>query len=211
MFINVFEDVLVILSPCCCASNGRILFIRLLQQIEVMKKSKVAIFIDGSNLYHDLRKNFGNAGLDFGKFAQFLGGKDKIVVVYYYSAPLNQNDDPEAYKSQQKFFSALDKISHFQVKLGRLEKRQGGQTVEKGVDVRMAVDIVTHAYSNIYDKAIIVSGDSDFVPAIMAAQDFGKKVTNVCFPKTKSYHLNQVCDETITIEETEFKNMKWKH
>jgi len=74
----------------------------------------------------------------------------------------------------------------------------------------MAVDIVTHAYSNIYDLGIIVSGDSDFVPAIKAVQDFGKEMVNVSFPKTKSFHLNQVCNRTITIEIKDFEKLKWE-
>ncbi|MCR4335376.1 MAG: NYN domain-containing protein [archaeon] len=174
-----------------------------------MKREKILIFIDGSNLYHDLIKNFNHASLDFVKFTESLAGKNKLGAVYYYSAPLMQKDNPEAYKKQQKFFSSLEKMPKIEVKLGRLEKRPNGPPVEKGVDVRMAVDIVTHAYSNIYDTAIIVSGDSDFVPAIKAAQDFGKKIINISFPKTKSFHLNQVCDKTIIIENNEFEKLTW--
>lgn len=175
-----------------------------------LKKEKAIVFIDGSNLYHDLLKNFGKAKLDFEKFVQFLAGQHKLVQVYYYNAPLNQLANLEAYQNQQKFFSALSKIPRFEVKLGRLENRPKGPPVEKGVDVRMAVDIVTHAYSSLYDRGIIVSGDADFVPAIKAAQDFGKRIVNVCFPKTKSFHLNQVCNETILVGKEEFERIRWK-
>lgn len=176
----------------------------------LVKKEAVVVFIDGSNLYHDLINNFGKANLDFEAFAGFLAGKNKLVKAYYYNAPLDQKASPLAYQSQQRFFSSLGKIPKFEVKLGRLEKRPNGPAVEKGVDVRMAVDIVTHAYSNIYDFGIVVSGDADFVPAIKAAQDFGKKLANVCFPKTKSFHLNQVCNETMLIGKDEFEKLCWK-
>ena len=175
-----------------------------------MAKKKVIIFIDGSNFYHDLIKNFGHANINFEKFSIFLTGKNKLVTVYYYSAPLIQKDNPGAYSKQQKFFSSLEKIHNFNIKLGRLEKRLNGHPVEKGVDVRLAVDIVTHAYSNIYDLGIIVSGDSDFVPAIKAAQDFGKEINNVCFSKTKSFHLNHICDNTIVIEKNNFEKLIWQ-
>ncbi|MFH1588796.1 MAG: NYN domain-containing protein [Candidatus Diapherotrites archaeon] len=175
-----------------------------------IKKEKIIIFIDGSNLYHDLIKNFKKANIDFQKFTEFLTGEHKLIKVYYYNAPLNQKDNPEACKKQQKFFSSLEKLSKFEVKLGRLEKRPKGPPAEKGVDVRLAVDIVTHAYSNLYDTGIIVSGDADFVPAIKAAQDFGKKITNVSFPKTKSFHLNQTCNQTITITQKEYEKITWK-
>jgi len=175
-----------------------------------LKKQRTAVFIDGSNLYHDLLKNFGQTNIDFFSFVNFLVGKNKLVKAYYYNAPVNQKEKPEKYKKQQKFFSSLGKITKFEVKLGRLEKRLMGPPVEKGVDVRIAVDIVTHAYSNIYDKAILVSGDADFVPAIKVAQDFGKEVINVCFPKTKSFHLNQICNNTIIIDKEKFSELKWE-
>ncbi len=174
------------------------------------RKKKTIVFVDGSNLYRGLLENFGSANIDFGAFISFLVAKNKLVKTYYCNVPVNRNDKPEEYKRQQKFFSALRRIPRFEVKLGRLEKRPGAPPVEKGVDVWMAVDIVTHAYSNIFDVAVLVSGDSDFVPAIEAVQDFGKKVINVCFPKTKSFHLNQVCDETITVNKAVFGKLAWK-
>ena len=176
----------------------------------MIPKRKVAIFIDGSNLYHSLKKNFGNANLNFLGFAGFLAEKNKLVAAYYYNAPVNQKTQPNEYSKQQRFFSALEKLPYFEIKLGRLEKRPTGPPVEKGVDVRLAVDMVTHAYSNIYDIAILVSGDADFVPAIKAAQDFGKKVINICFPKTKSFHLNQICNETVIIDKEKITTLLWK-
>lgn len=175
-----------------------------------LNKQRTAVFIDGSNLYHDLLKNFGQANIDFLAFVKFLIGKDKLVKTYYYNAPVNQKENPEKYKNQQKFFSSLEKVAKFEVKLGRLEKRPKGPPVEKGVDVRIAVDMVTHAYSNIYDTAVLVSGDADFVPAIKAVQDFGREVINVCFPKTKSFHLNQICNNTIIINKEKFSELLWK-
>ncbi|MFH1752263.1 MAG: NYN domain-containing protein [archaeon] len=173
-------------------------------------KKKVIVFIDGSNLYYDLKDNFAKMNLDFKRFSEFLCAKNKLVKVYYYSVPVNQRIDYKTFKNQQKFFSSLEKNPKIKIKLGRLEKRPNGPPVEKGVDVKMAVDIVTHAYANLFDVGIIVSRDADFVPAIQAAQDFGKEIVNICFPKTKSYHLNQVCDRTIFIGKKEFKELQWE-
>lgn len=164
-----------------------------------MTLKRVAIFIDGSNLYHALLKNFGRADIDFFAFANFLAGTNSLAKVYYYNSPLNQKEKPEEYRRQQKFFASLSKIPKFEINLGRLEKRPKGQPVEKGVDVKLAVDMLRLAYSNAYEIAILVSGDADFVLAIKAAQDFGKETINVAFPKTKSFHLNQVCKKTILI------------
>ncbi|MFH1752267.1 MAG: NYN domain-containing protein [archaeon] len=178
--------------------------------LEALKKKKVIVFIDGSNFYHMVLHNFNQEKIDFKKFVKFLTEKNKLVKTYYYNAPLNKKDNLEKYQRQQKFFDSISRIPKTEVKLGRLEKRPNGPPVEKGVDVKMAVDIVTHAYANLFDVGIIVSRDADFVPAIQAAQDFGKEMINVCFPKTRSFHLDQVCDKTIVIDKEKFEKLSWK-
>jgi len=61
-----------------CVSDSLLLVLFML-----IKKEKVIIFIDGSNLYHELINNFGKANLNFEKFAGFLAGKNRLVQVYY--------------------------------------------------------------------------------------------------------------------------------
>jgi len=50
---------------------------------------------------------------------------------------------------------------------------------EKAVDVKLAVDM--NERRGIYDTAIIVSGDQDYVPAVQVLKDHGKRVINVSF------------------------------
>jgi len=50
---------------------------------------------------------------------------------------------------------------------------------EKAVDVKLASDMIL--LKDIYDVAIIVSGDQDYVPAVEVVKDFGKRVINVAF------------------------------
>ena len=50
---------------------------------------------------------------------------------------------------------------------------------EKGVDVRLATDLIL--LKDIYDTAIIVSGDGDYIPAVAAIKSFGKSVVTVSF------------------------------
>jgi len=58
-----------------------------------------------------------------------------------------------------------------------LHEREFGK--EKAVDVKLAVDLIE--FSSIYDVAIFVSGDGDYVPAVQAVKDKGKRVVNVSF------------------------------
>jgi uncharacterized LabA/DUF88 family protein len=55
----------------------------------------------------------------------------------------------------------------------------GRMGLEKAVDVMLATDLLM--LKDIYDVAILVSGDQDYVPAVRRAKDFGKTVINVSF------------------------------
>ena len=81
---------------------------------------------------------------------------------------------------------------------------------EKAVDVKMAVDLLQ--LRNIYDTAIIVSGDQDFVPAVKVIKDSGKRVINVCFLTRDGRYLpggakrlNQETDTALEIRYEEIK------
>jgi len=50
---------------------------------------------------------------------------------------------------------------------------------EKGVDTQLTADMIT--LSNIYDVALIVSGDADYIPPVSAIKNLGKLVYSVSF------------------------------
>ena len=76
---------------------------------------------------------------------------------------------------------------------------------EKAVDVKLATDMIL--LRDIYDTAIVLSGDQDYVPAVQAVKDSGKRVINAAF-RTRSgqllpggaRRLNQVTDDSLIIE-----------
>ena len=146
-----------------------------------MKEEKVMIYIDGSNFYHGLKRHNIATTLDYYKFSILLCGDRKLVRTYYYNVPVKQHMGN--YKSQQKFFSQLDGTPYLKKVLGRLEKR-GSTYVEKGVDIKLATDMLRMAYRNLYDVAILVSGDGDFEPVVESVEELGKHVENAyCWTK----------------------------
>jgi len=165
-----------------------------------MNKQRIAIFIDGSNLYYSL-KNLKISRIDFQKLFKLLIKDNLLISAFYYNAPLNIKVNPKTYWEQQKFFNELRKIPNFKVILCKLRKhkRKDGNYVfdVKGDDVHLAVDLVSGAYENLYDTAIIVSGDEDFVPAIKKAQKLGKKIINAYFKSSSSASLKKTCDNFI--------------
>ena len=139
--------------------------------------------------------------IDFKKFLGLLTKDKSLISTFYYNAPLNIQVNPKTYWEQQKFFNELRKIPDFNVILCKLRKhkRKNGNYVfdVKSDDVHLAVDLVSGAYEDLYDTAIIVSGDEDFVPAIKKAQKLGKKIINAYFKSSSSASLKKTCDDFI--------------
>ena len=167
-----------------------------------MNKQKVAIFIDGSNLYHNLKGN--NIKTTFEEIIKKVESKRKVVDVFYYTALLDKSVDEEKYKEHKKFLDKIKKIPDFKVVLCNLRKvvSEDGSVdfAIKGDDVYLATDLIKGAYEDLYDIAIIVSGDADFIPAIKLVQKKGKKVINAFFPKSSSYLLRDCCNGSINLK-----------
>src|SRR3989344_6882906 len=159
---------------------------------------RVIIFIDGSNLYHLVKKLVPEKKPnDFEKFTKYLSRNRKLVRIYYYNCPLDRRKDEEAYIKQQKFFDKIQRIPNFSFVLCRMQKKKLNNKIiyeAKEDDIHLAVDMVKLAYNDIYDTAILVSSDGDFVPAVQAVKEKGKNVENIGFENKFSYHLQQTCD-----------------
>ncbi len=161
------------------------------------------IFIDGNNLYYSLKK-LNIERLDFNKFINGLANNFQLVRTYYYNAPLDISINKTKYWKQQKFFNELNKIPNFKLILCKLRKHKRNQKNYifdvKGDDVYLAVDLISGAYEDLYDIAIIVSGDEDFVPAIKKAQSLGKEVINAYFKSSSSSFLKKTCNSSIFLD-----------
>jgi len=163
-------------------------------------KNRVAIFIDGSNVYHTLRKLFPDKkpnDFNFEKFVNYILEGRELVNVYYYNTPLDIMQDKEKYIKQQKFFDKIQRIPKFIFVLCRMQKvKIDGKIIYqvKEDDIHLAVDMVKLAFNDIYDMAILVSSDGDFVPAVEAVKERGKTTRNVSFENKFSYHLQQKCN-----------------
>ena len=177
------------------------------------EKERIIVFIDGSNLYHLVKKlcpEQKQINFSFEKFLKKIVGNRKLVRVYYYNCPLDRNKDNKAYRSQQRFFERLRDIPNFKLVLCRMQKVKINGRIEYQVkedDIHLAVDMVKLAYNNAYDTSILVSSDGDFVPAINAVQEIGKKVEDIGFENKFSFHLKQVCDKFLKLKKIEVEKL----
>ena len=162
-----------------------------------MNKQRVAIFIDGSNLYHNL-KRYG-IKTTFEEIIKKVETKRKIIDIFYYTALLDKSVDEKKYKEHKKFLDKIKKIPNFNLRKVVLEDGSVDFAI-KGDDIYLATDLIKGAYEDFYDVAIIVSGDADFIPAIKLVQKNNKKVINAFFPKSSSYLLRNCCDGSINLK-----------
>ena len=134
-----------------------------------------------------------------------LVGDRELINVFYYVAPLDIKADENKYWKHQRFLEMLSKIPKFKVVLCTLKKlkaKNGGYMyLVKGDDVKLSNNLLIGAVKDIYDTAIIVGGDEDFVDSInVVRKEYKKKVGNAYFIKTSSYNLRRTCDFTVKLD-----------
>ena len=144
---------------------------------------RAAIFIDGTYLNKLLEREFGRARIDYHLLAQLLAGDSEILRSYYYHCPPHQSNPPTEdelarVRSSEHFFAALRRLPRFEVRLGKLAYR--GQDhdgrpifIQKQVDIMLCVDLVRLAATSQVTQAILLAGDSDFLPAVEVAKNHG--------------------------------------
>ena len=71
-------------------------------------------------------------------------------------------------------------------------------TEEKGVDTRIATDLISMAWDGNYDVAVLVSSDRDFVPVVRFLQNRAIKVVHGAFPPFAA-ELSQECWASISV------------
>lgn len=160
---------------------------------EIHMDDRVAIFIDGSNLYHALRANFRRHDLNFASFADKLCAGRRLFRIYYYNVLQEPSGRVEGHREQQDFLNALRDTPYLEVRLGSTKLSQG-VAVEKGIDVMLATDLLLYAWNNLYDVAVLTSGDSDFAYALQAVKNMGKHVEVAYFESNISRDLLDVAD-----------------
>lgn len=151
-----------------------------------MAHAAAAVFIDGAYFSKVLRDEFGSPRIDFKKLADRMVGENELFRAYYYNCMPYQSGEPTApeqqrYARARTFYDALDRLARFEVRLGRLAFRgpdSNGNPVyqQKRVDIMLAVDLVLLAAKQRIAAACILTGDSDFIPAVQVAKSEGVNV-----------------------------------
>ena len=176
-----------------------------------MSTERTIAYIDGYNLYHGIcdARLHSSRWLDLRALSQsLLKPQQHLDLVRYFTTMVRNN--PSKAKRQSTFIEALRAcggieidFGHFLSKTMHCPKCGNDRTKheEKKTDVNIAVRILDDAYDDRFDVAMVISGDSDLVPAIESIRSrFPEKRLIVAFPpKRHSAELRRVANESFTI------------
>ncbi len=96
-----------------------------------------------------------------------------------FTRKLQKTSNEEILKNKQEILEDLDlcKICYPLVKLNCFSCIGNTSKKEKGIDVKIAVDMIRKALiENECDVCILISGDADFIPAMQTIKDSKKEV-----------------------------------
>ncbi|MCD8561506.1 NYN domain-containing protein [Candidatus Saccharibacteria bacterium] len=181
------------------------------------------VLIDGENLTYGLRQLLGTGdvtadrsvleGFHFRGLIEEMFADQLPSEILWFGARLRVYDQSEeiklksktAVRQQSYFVNDIQKQRITFIKIGYLRAREvalkDGSTewklVEKGVDVGLAVRIVSEANSE--TELIIVSADTDLLPAFKAAKKAGARLVHVGYEHRPIASLSQAADATRTI------------
>lgn len=166
---------------------------------------RAAIFIDGGYLDKVVERELGGQRFDLFKFSTEAAGLDERLRTYYYHCPPYQSapatDEERARTARaDSFYHQLTRLPRFEVRKGRLQKT-GSTFQQKKVDVLMAIDLVHLASTKQIQRAVLVSGDSDLVPAVEVAKFEGVVVDLYSHATSVHRELFEVVDDRHPIDE----------
>ncbi len=147
-----------------------------------MAKERVALYVDGFNLYHALAGLDGNhlKWLNLWKLGQMLTKSQSqiLVGVCYFSAYADhfKGTDKEDSLHRHRAYVAALQAKGVEFVRGNFARRKwhyrGGRRYkatwqkheEKQTDVAIGVRVMADAFANGFDRALIVSNDTDMIP-----------------------------------------------
>jgi uncharacterized LabA/DUF88 family protein len=180
------------------------------------------LFVDGFNLYHAL--DFTALGpnrfryrkykwLDLNRLASFYlpDSRFKIAEVVFFTTIVRWDAGKEA--RHRAFVEALESrgvrivegvFKKKDVICKKCRKRFKTRE-EKRTDVNIAVEMLKLAQRGRYQRAIVVSGDTDLIPAFNAVRDLfpGHKISVVLPIGRSSHEMKGIADDVFQMTETQ--------
>lgn len=165
--------------------------------------SRYCFYVDGFNVYYALQERDAYhkyKWLNYRKLAEsIIGNKDTIEGIFYFTTFVRWQ--PDSVRRHEEYIKVLRSVG-VEIIQGRfLEKnikchkcfRYFRTHEEKQTDVNITLKVLGDALDDMYDRAVIISADSDLLPVIKSVQKYApEKEIGVMFPIGRSsYELRQ--------------------
>lgn len=186
------------------------------------KVNSAVLYIDGENLRYYIKKittkhkiTFNITDLDFTKLFSAALKEFPTQAQKYYSAKIKIHPDSpaksnELIQRQRALKSNLEKQGVFFVTAGNVRAQKildhGKEQLifrEKGVDVKIAVDMVIDSCDKKVKTVILCSSDSDLQPAVYEVKKRGVEIIYLGFESQPNKGLIFTCNRTILLRDTE--------
>jgi uncharacterized LabA/DUF88 family protein len=186
---------------------------------------KRIVLIDGENLMYGVRHLLGNNSnkaqrpvvekFNFRGLIEDLLSDNLPNEILWFGARLRLYDQSEelkrksskAIKTQSAFVNLLQSQKINFIKVGYLRARESDpceqcshqtwKLIEKGVDVGLAVRMVSEANKN--TEIVVISADTDLLPAFTASSKLGAKIMHIGYETRPVYALTKASDKSRTI------------
>ena len=138
---------------------------------------KTTIFVDAGYLIAVTLKK--KKRVDLEKLSKALAKDSWEKTIFYDALP---KFGTKRYSNAQRFHNRISRLDRFEVRLGRLQYGEHGTPTQKGVDMKLGIDLVQMSMKKELDTAILITGDSDFLYGVEKAREVGVKVKLAYFP-----------------------------
>jgi uncharacterized LabA/DUF88 family protein len=152
-------------------------------------RGRVAIFIDGSNLFYAALQL--GIEIDYSKLLFRLTGGSRLLRSFFYTGVDRTNE------KQQGFLLWMRRNGYRVIAKDLVQLPDGSK--KANLDVEIAVDMM--ALVSAYDTAILVSGDGDLAYAVDAVSYRGARVEVVSLRSMTSDSLINVADRYIDLDQ----------
>ncbi|MCH8275123.1 MAG: NYN domain-containing protein [Armatimonadetes bacterium] len=140
-----------------------------------------AVYVDGFNLYCGLARPLDCKWVDFQQYFERHFPDDDIRVVYFFEALV----EGPSQARQREYIRALQTRPKIQVALGKMKRKERRCRVtacrhagdrryldyeEKYTDVKIALTMLDDTHRGLFEKLILVTADTDLVPAVQLAK-----------------------------------------
>lgn len=101
---------------------------------------------------------------------------------------------------QRAFIKKASTFYFFEIRQKPLQFSENKGIFQKGVDVQLAVDLVSDAFKNIYDVAVLFSGDIDLLESVRNIKSLGKQVIIFSHYKNIAEEMKKEADMYVNLQ-----------